>query len=89
MRNQAERMEVAKQQTLSLLNLENFDQCGDWCFAALQEVDGQEHWVTVTLKARKNFDIDEEIENWEFQKKERENKALEKERKKQEKNKKS
>lgn len=82
MKTQAERMEIAKKEVLNLLNLEDFDQCGDWRFAILREIDNQEQWVTVELKARKKFDIDEEIESWNFQVNERALKALEKEKKK-------
>lgn len=74
---QAQKLEEAKKITLTRLQdaLKDFVQCGDYSWGSLEEVKGEEVWTVVNIVAKKNFDIDEAIDEWEFKKEKREKKA--------------
>ena len=80
---QAQKLEQAKAKTLARFGglMSDFDQCDDYKWASLEEVDGDEVWTIVSITAKKSFDPDEAFEEYEFKKKRREEKVLKKEKK--------
>ena len=62
--------------------LQDFDQCDDYKWMSLEDVDGEEVWTVIGITAKKSFDPDEAIEEYEFKKKAREEKAAKKAAKK-------
>ena len=78
--NQQEKIAIAKRKTFERLkeDLADFVQVGDYSFASLEDVEGEEWWVVVNLVAKKNYDIDEAIEDYEFKKESKEKKKASK-----------
>ena len=74
---QAKRLEKAKDVTVERLGdkLMEFDKFDDYKWMSLEEVDGQEVWTVISITAKKSFDPDEEIENYEVKCQEREARA--------------
>ena len=68
--NEQTRLLLAKEACLERLkdSLFDFEQVGDFSFASLEEVDGKEVWVVVNLIAKKKYDIDAAVEDYEFSK---------------------
>lgn len=64
--NQQEKLKKAKEKTLERLKtfISDLDQIDDYKWASLEEVEGEEIWVTISLIAKKNFDIDGAIEDF-------------------------
>lgn len=73
-------MKIAKTLTLERLkeSLDDFEQVGEFSFASLEEVEGEEWWVVVNIQAKKNYDIDAAIEEFEFEQKQKEEKEKKK-----------
>lgn len=66
--NQQDKMRAAKNATLERLKeaLADFEQVGEFSFASLEEVNGEEWWTITTIQAKKKFDIDSAVEEFEF-----------------------
>lgn len=64
--NQQEKMAAAKNLTYARLQkaLEDFEKVDDYSYASLEEVEGEEVWVVVNLVAKKNYDIDDALEEY-------------------------
>lgn len=69
--NQQEKLKAAKNFTQERLKSFTSDaiQIDEFKWASLEEVEDQEVWVVCALTAKKNFDVDEAIEDWEDKKK--------------------
>lgn len=80
---QQEKFRAAKNATLERLPLDDFIQFGEFQFASLERVGDEEIWVEVKISAKKNFDIDDAVEEYIFEQEQRALKA-EKRAKKQE-----
>lgn len=78
---QFEKLEAAKKLTLARLDTSDFLQSGFYSFLSVEEVEGEEVVVEIKLIAKKNFDVDEALENFEFEKKEHEEDLKKKEAK--------
>lgn len=78
---QFEKLEAAKKLTLARLDTSDFLQSGFYSFLSVEEVEGEEVVVEIKLIAKKNFDVDEALENFEFEKKEHEESLKKKEAK--------
>lgn len=74
--NQQQKMAAAKNSCLKRIKgaLADFEQVDDYSFASLEDVEGEEWWVVVNIVAKKNYDIDQAIEDFEFKKEQREKK---------------
>lgn len=66
--NQQEKLRAAKDKILAEPEfghfVAQFDQVDDYKWAILQEVEGQEVWVLLDLTAKKNFDINEAVDDY-------------------------
>ena len=83
--NQQQELKAAKDQAareIEGLLVEKFDQIDDYKWAMLCEGPGYSRFVELSLTAKKEFDLDEALEAFEFKKKERESKAEKKNKKK-------
>lgn len=80
--NQQEKMARAKNLTFDRIKaaLEDFEQVDEYSFASLEDVEGEEWWTVVTIVAKKNYDIDGALEEYEL-KKEAKQKRQEKKKK--------
>lgn len=80
--NQQEKMARAKNLTFDRIKaaLEDFEQVDEYSFASLEDVEGEEWWTVVTIVAKKNYDIDGALEEYEL-KKETKQKRQEKKKK--------
>lgn len=78
--NQQDKMRAAKNATLERLKeaLADFEQVGEFSFASLEEVNGEEWWTITTIQAKKKFDIDSAVEEFEFAREQAEIKAQKK-----------
>ena len=64
---QQEKFRAAKNATLERLPLDDFIQFGEYQFASLEQVGGEEIWVEVKISAKKSFDIDDAVEEFIFE----------------------
>lgn len=82
--NQQEKMARAKALTYERLKaaLEDFEQVDDYSFASLENVEGEDWWTVVSIVAKKNYDIDGALEEFELKKETKRKKQEEKEKKK-------
>ena len=82
--NQQEKMVRAKALTYERLKaaLEDFEQVDDYSFASLENVEGEDWWTVVSIVAKKNYDIDGALEEFELKKETKRKKQEEKEKKK-------
>lgn len=64
--NQQQKLKAAKDLTKERCKdfIENAIQIDDYKWASLEEVNGEEIWVVFSLTAKKNFDIDDAVEDW-------------------------
>lgn len=64
--NQQEKLKRAKDLTLERIKdfAADAEQIGDYSWASLEIVEGEEVWVTLSLVAKKKFDIDEAVEDY-------------------------
>ena len=85
--NQQEKMRAAKLATFDRLKevLGDFEQVGEFSFASLEEIEGEEWWTITTIQAKKKFDIDDAVTEWEYARAQAEKKKAEKEKKNQKK----
>lgn len=74
--NQQEKLAAAKKLCLARFGeiFQDFEQVDDYSFASLEDVEGEEVWVVVNLVAKKNYDIDTALEDFEIKKEAREKK---------------
>ena len=81
--NQQEKMAAAKNLTYARLQkaLEDFEKVDDYSYASLEEVEGEEVWVVVNLVAKKNYDIDNALEEYTLKAETRAKRQKEKEKK--------
>lgn len=82
--NQQEKMARAKALTYERLKaaLGDFEQVDDYSFASLENVEGEDWWTVVSIVAKKNYDIDGTLEEFELKKETKRKKQEEKEKKK-------
>lgn len=82
--NQQEKMARAKALTYERLKtaLEDFEQVDEYSFASLENIEGEDWWTVVSIVAKKNYDIDEALEEFEIKKETKRKKQEEKEKKK-------
>ena len=68
--NQQEKMARAKALTYERLKtaLEDFEQVDEYSFASLENIEGEDWWTVVSIMAKKNYDIDEALEEFEIKK---------------------
>ena len=68
--NQQEKMARAKALTYERLKaaLGDFEQVDDYSFASLENVEGEDWWTVVSIVAKKNYDIDGALEEFEIKK---------------------
>ena len=62
--------------------LEDFEQVDEYSFASLENIEGEDWWTVVSIVAKKNYDIDEALEEFEIKKKQSGNVKKKKRRKK-------
>ena len=76
--NQQQKLRTAKENALKRFGavFEDMVQIHDYKFASLEEVEGEEIWVVCALTAKKNFNIDDAVDDWEFKQDTREKKKL-------------
>ena len=76
--NQQQKLRTAKENALKRFGavFEDMVQIDDYKFASLEEVEGEEIWVVCALTAKKNFNIDDAVDDWEFKQDSREKKKL-------------
>lgn len=76
--NQQQKLRTAKENALKRFGavFEDMVQIDDYKFASLEEVEGEEIWVVCALTAKKNFNIDDAVDDWEFKQDAREKKKL-------------
>ena len=72
---QQEKFRAAKNATLERLPLDDFIQFGEYQFASLERVGGEEIWVEVKISAKKSFDIDDAVEEFIFEQEKKKEKA--------------
>ena len=72
---QQEKFRAAKNATLERLPLDDFIQFGEYQFASLEQVGGEEIWVEVKISAKKSFDIDDAVEEFIFEQEKKREKA--------------
>lgn len=89
--NQQEKMARAKALTYERLKvaLGDFEQVDDYSFASLENVEGEDWWTVVSIVAKKNYDIDGALEEFELKKETKRKKQEEKEKKEKKKTSKS
>ena len=81
--NQQEKMARAKALTYERLKtaLEDFEQVDEYSFASLENIEGEDWWTVVSIVAKKNYDIDEALEEFEIKKETKRKRQEEKEKK--------
>ena len=64
--NQQQKLKAAKDLTKKRFKdfIGDCVQIDDYKWASLEEVNGEEIWVVCSLTAKKNFDIDDAVEDW-------------------------
>lgn len=64
--NQQQKLKAAKDLTKERFKdfVNDCIQIDDYKWASLEEVNGEEIWVVFSLIAKKNFDIDDAVEDW-------------------------
>lgn len=64
--NQQQKLKAAKDLTKERFKdfIGDCIQIDDYKWASLEEVNGEEIWVVFSLIAKKNFDIDDAVEDW-------------------------
>lgn len=64
--NQQQKLKAAKDLTKERFKdfVGDCIQIDDYKWASLEEVNGEEIWVVFSLIAKKNFDIDDAVEDW-------------------------
>ena len=64
--NQQQKLKAAKDLTKERFKdfIEDAIQIDNYKWASLEEVNGEEIWVVFSLTAKKNFDIDDAVEDW-------------------------
>ena len=64
--NQQQKLKAAKDLTKERFKdfIGDCIQIDDYKWASLEEVNGEEIWVVCSLTAKKNFDIDDVVEDW-------------------------
>lgn len=72
---QQEKFRAAKNATLERLPLDDFIQFGEYQFASLEQIGGEEIWVEVKISAKKSFDIDDAVEEFIFDQEKKREKA--------------
>ena len=89
--NQQEKMACAKALTYERLKtaLGDFEQVDDYSFASLENVEGEDWWTVVSIVAKKNYDIDGALEEFEIKKETKRKRQEEKEKKEKKKTSKS
>lgn len=71
---QQEKFRAAKDLTVERLGLDDFIQFGEYQYASLEVVEGEEMWVEVKIMAKKNFDIDDALEEFQFEQEQKQKK---------------
>ena len=69
--------------------LEDFEQVDEYSFASLENIEGEDWWTVVSIVAKKNYDIDEALEEFEIKKETKRKRQEEKEKKEKKKTSKS
>ena len=64
---QQEKFRAAKDLTVERLPLDDFIQFGEYQYASLERVGEEEIWVEIKISAKKNFDIDDALEEYVFE----------------------
>ena len=64
---QQEKFRAAKDLTVERLPLDDFIQFGEYQYASLERVGDEEIWVEIKISAKKNFDIDDALEEYVFE----------------------
>ena len=72
---QQEKFRAAKNLTLERLQLDDFIQFGEYQYASLEQVGNDEIWVEVKISAKKNFDVDDAVEEFIFEQEQKAAKA--------------
>ena len=64
--NQQAKLKMAKQSASERLApvVQDWEQIGDYSWASLETIDGEEIWVVANLVAKKKFDIEEALEDY-------------------------
>lgn len=64
--NQQTKLKMAKQSASERLAAvtKDWEQIGDYSWASLEVIDGEEIWVVANLVAKKKFDIEEALEDY-------------------------
>ena len=64
--NQQTKLKMAKQSASERLApvIQDWEQIGDYSWASLETIDGEEIWVVANLVAKKKFDIEEALEDY-------------------------
>lgn len=64
--NQQTKLKMAKQSASERLATvtKDWEQIGDYSWASLEVIDGEEIWVVANLVAKKKFDIEEALEDY-------------------------
>ena len=64
--NQQTKLKMAKQSASERLApvVQDWEQIGDYSWASLEVIDGEEIWVVANLVAKKKFDIEEALEDY-------------------------
>lgn len=64
--NQQTKLKMAKQSASERLAevVKDWEQIGDYSWASLEVIDGEEIWVVANLVAKKKFDIEEALEDY-------------------------
>ena len=71
---QQEKFKLAKNAAVERLGLDDFIQFGEYQYASLEVVEGEEMWVEVKIMAKKNFDIDDALEEFQFEQEQKQKK---------------
>lgn len=69
--------------------LEDFEQVDEYSFASLENIEGEDWWTVVSIVAKKNYDIDNALEEFEIKKETKRKRQEEKEKKEKKKTSKS
>ena len=72
---QQEKFRAAKDLTVERLPLDDFIQFGEYQYASLERVGEEEIWVEIKISAKKNFDIDDVLEEYVFEQEQKAAKA--------------
>lgn len=81
--NEQERLRAAKKETLRKIGdlVEGLDQVGEFSWASLEEVNGEEAWTIVSIIAKKKtYSPDDDVAEWQFAKEQLKKKLEQKEK---------